>query len=357
MRYKITRNIIALVLLVVLLTGCRSAEAKVLFKEPAYTKVDINFNIEENQSETLCYADDDLALFSVGTRNGKPEGPLYDTDHIVSYDYNNEKVINTFKIDYDGYIFSAVPYKNGVIYVDYTGALADTKWQVKFTDGDKQLVLDEGECSSYFETPSIILTNGTPVYVWQNTSYDFNRYGVNKVEDMTVSNIFTDTENKLGTVYLYGNGKEYCALIQKPDSEFGSVVVGNLDGQLFTYDLKHKLTSFGITNEKVVCALADSDRDMYIQSIDIEKQTVEDKVIYKQIYGLVGLNNNTIVYANDKDICQRDIDNFEKTEIPSTEEISGVSGLRVIYPISENKCVIEIRTGGLSKYYTMKHNG
>jgi hypothetical protein len=338
------------------LTGCQSAESKSLFTNPKYTQVDITFDIEENQTQTLCFVDDELALFSVGTKNGNPEGSLYNTDYLLYYDYINGSVVETFQIDSDGDVSSAVPYHDGVLYVDYTGNLADNKWQIKFTNGEKTTVLDEGECDSLLNLPVIIFIEDTPVYIWQNTSYDFIRYGVNKVEDMNISNIFTDAERTLGAVSFYGNGEEYCALIQKPDSEFGSIIVGNLDDIIFTYDLEHKLTSFGITNEKVVCALADSDRDMLIQSIDIEKQNVDEKVLYKNIYGLKGLNNNTILYADGTDLCQIDIDNFEKTEIPSTEEISSLTGSRVIYPISEDKCIIEIGTGSASKYYIMEQN-
>jgi hypothetical protein len=356
MKRKILSTVMVIGIMTMFLTGCQSAESKSLFTNPKYTQVDITFDIEENQLETLCYVDDEIALFTIGTESGRQVGLVYDTDYILSYDYTNGKVVKTFQIDSDGDIFSAVPYKEGILYVDYTNQLEDTRWQIKFTDGEKTTVLAEGECDSYSQTPKMTLLENTPVYVWQDNSNNTYKYGVNKVEDMTVSNIFTDTENTLGSVYFYGNGKEYCTLIQKPDSEFGSVVVGNLEQRLFTYDLKHKLTSFGITNEKVVCALADSDRDMSIQSIDIKTQTMEESIRYKQIYALKGLNNNTILYADGTDLCQIDIDNFEKTEIPSTEEISSLTGSRVIYPISEDKCIIEIMTSGASKYYIMEQN-
>lgn len=339
-----------------LMTSCQGEVIeKTTFENTTYSEIPLNFELDELQSETCCYVDEQIMLFTVGTRNGKPEGPLVSTDYMMTYDYKEGQIRAKYEVETEGYIFSAVPYEDGIIYVDYDGNLAETKWQVRFISETENLILDEGESDSYAHTPRVTLIDGVPVYVWQNTPGEENVYGINKVVDMESLNIFKDEENTLSYVYFKDNSKEYCFLISKPDYTYGTIVVGDMNGIRYTYDLEEKLNSFGMTEDYVVCSTAESEEQKHLIKLKIDSGKAEEAAMSKHLYKLTGLEDNTCLLVDyDFNMFQLDVDSEELIGLPLPEEFLGQTHSTAYYPINRDKCIVEFGLEDSDVYYMME---
>lgn len=215
-----------------------------------YDKFALPFALNENQTELCCYSDGKNSIFAVGSRNEKQIGPLYNTEHL--YLCSGLKVIAEYEINSSAYITSAVPYENGILYVDYTeednGQLS---WFLKRIDGMEKTVLDHGSTASFDRVPDLILLGGFPLYLWE----EGNCFGINQISGDTIHSIIEESSYILPKIEIKSNGTYYCYLAAGPDDANASMFIGNEEGVVWSHSLEGKITSFTITEEYAICGL------------------------------------------------------------------------------------------------------
>lgn len=316
-----------------------------------FQPIELVFEIGKNQSETCCYTDDKEMIFSIGTRNGKAEGPLVNTDSIVKYDYNSKKIISEYTIDSDAYITQILPYEDGILYVDYKGTFENVAWEILyFSDkGEKNVVL-RGECLSYEYIPQLSLIDGKPIILWQDK--DGTKWGIDIIENGKVSSLVTDSIYKLGIPHLMSNGEKYCVLVSKDNSEYGTYIIGDINGIKWTHDLDMKIFSSGITKNYFVCSMGNDKMHPKILKIDLETGKYENIDMLTQLYRITAFSEKTcLAMKEDLTFTMLDIETCKLQEMPLPDDVSEEKVL-FFYPVSENKSII-MEMGETDKYYLM----
>ena len=134
------------------MAGCNGQKASLDFE---VQPVDYQLDLGKGETANLCYANEKKDIFAVGIRNEAVEGPLTDTKRIQVYDMEKEHVTETYPVQGNCYVTQAVPYQEGIVFVQYENALVDTEWSIIYADKEGQACLDRGRCDSYESIPGI----------------------------------------------------------------------------------------------------------------------------------------------------------------------------------------------------------
>lgn len=335
-------------------------------KEAVYEEIALNFKLTDKQSETCCYADGTLMLFSVGTRNGKATGPLVNTDEIIEYDYNNEEVIFRYSVNSGGYITGMLPYDDGIIYVDYTeceygevSAYDFVKWQLIYmTKNGNVRVLDEGKCAYYDDIPLLDTIDGNPIYLYYlEQNEKGNRWGINIVDNLTIKNIIKNDNYALSNLNLMSNGEKYAVLASEDiESEYGIYLVGDKKGIIFECQLDMKIVSDAMTEDYLICSEANDEFNQKLLKVDLNGGKTEQLGIFTILYRLKDIGGNKCLAFkgnNDLSLTMLDILNSELIEFnkPTLESKSDTLGL---YPIGNGKIIV-MEYGDPDKYFLMTY--
>lgn len=352
--------LVILMLLLVLATSCRNQPVeKTTFENAVYTKIPLNFEIGEMQSETCCYADEEYMIFSVGTKNGKPEGIGVFTDYLMLYNYNNGEVIKKYDIKSKGYVMNAVPYEDGILYTDYDGNLGPMNWQIKFVNDKGIEILDEGACNAYWGTPQIILVEGIPVYAWNDFPDKGEKtYGINKITEGKIVNIFRENRAWQGDVQFAGNKKQYFLMVETDEGLYGfkmKVLVGDLDKILFTYETEDGILSSDITKDYVAMSMAKSMDEKYLTKLRLKDGKAYTQEIGRDMYRIKGLEDNTCLFVDyNFNLFQTDLDSWERVELPLPEEFMGKTQATAYFPINKDRCMVHFSVEEDELYYIME---
>ncbi len=338
--------VILLLLIVLFMLSCEEKELK-------YTPIELSFEIEENQSETCCYSDENIMIFSLGTRNGKPEGPLVNTCRIVEYDYLDEKVNRSYEIATEAYITEILPYEEGILYVDYQGVFEDVKWQLVFLEQEKEKrIFAEGECASYEHIPQLDIMDGKPIFLWQNETND--EWGINTIIDDEVKAIIKDDVYTLGFPHLMSNGQEYCVLVSKDSNEYGTFLVGNSEGIRIEYDLDMKIVSMAMTDKFLVCSKTNDSLRPELLKIDLSNGKATNEKMYTILYRLKEFSKDKcLAMKEDLTLAMLDINNCVLEELIPPEETTSDTTY-YFYPVSDGKSII-MSMSSPRKYYLMEY--
>ena len=319
------------------MAGCGVQKEKLDFE---VQPVAYQLNLGKGETENLCYADEKKAIFAIGIRNAAVEGPLIDTKYIQVYDMEKQQVAKTYPVKGNCYVTQAVPYREGIVFVQYENALVDTEWSIVYTDGESQEHLDSGRCDSYESIPGIGLMGESVVYTYENTGKSYT-WGVKKLSDMTIQNLFSEHGGKCYTP-LYTNGENYCFLIGKEDSEFATMIIGDLDGETWQYDLTQRVDSFGITKDYAVCSVSDGRDNAHLVKVQLSDGSSEVLEEKEPMYMLTGSSGQTAMYASTGlQAYMTDItgDSTKIIEFPDDSEYHQTLWL---YPAGTERYLIEI---------------
>ncbi len=301
------------------------------------------------------YQSEDCVLWSVGVRNSNVTGPLHFTDQFVLWSSNGD--VQHFKMDTDCDIFSAVPYEEGILYGAYqmsedAGDKKDGayfydylygtyRWDLCYTDGEKTLVLDSGTGCSWVDDPYLFMLDGMPHYFWVNRNDDKteSEYGVSRVVDGEVQEVFRDHVVLPWENIVHCNGRQYCFDIDD-GRDYATIVVGDADGILFEYQLEEKLCSYCITEQYLVCVVAYEGQSRgTVIMVDLETQEAESfDEIYGALWQLNGIGN--IVLSVNNNWSPRYIDLEAKEAGCGRHPVSGLTPHNEparYYPIDENR--------------------
>lgn len=309
---------------VVFITSCQSKP-----KEVNYKPITLNFELEEGQSETGCFYGSESIIFSIGERNGRPEGPLVNTVSLVLYDYIKEKVLKEFPVNSDAYICSAIPYKEGILYLDYEGVFEDVTWKLTFINDEGATIVKDGICSSYEHTPVLRFIDETPCFFWE----DGNFCGLSKIVDDEIIQVFEREKQSPGPSYFTTNGHEFFFL---EGNDYGNFVIGDMSGIKYEYPSDKKIISFAITQDYIACSLA-KDENYSLLKIDLKKGIGEEVNMDEPLYRLEGIGKNTCfgVYNNFESF-QLNLKDNKLSETPYPKDLQGTSSPRIYYRVSED---------------------
>lgn len=264
-------------------------------KEVTYRPIALNFDILENQYETSCYHGEETLIFSIGENNGRQTGPFVNTTSLILYDHINEKVIKEFSVNTEAYVYSALPYQDGILYVDYDGTFENVKWKLTFINEEEKKIIKEGWCNNWDQTPVLSTIDNTPVFFWEDRVDGTVTLGLSKLVDGEIINIFEQAKQGSGNSYFTTNGHEYFFI---EGEEYGIFAVGDMSGLKQKYPLDKKLVSYTMTQKYIVCSLAennDGEEKYYLLRIDINNGKEKRKEVSQHLYRLEGFGKNTCI--------------------------------------------------------------
>lgn len=319
----------------------------------SYEKIDFEAKLGAGESMTCCSCSNSKMVFSVGKRNGKPEGPLVDTIYLMLYDYVNNKTPEKFVLNTNSYIYNAIPYKDGIIYSTYCIFPNEekSKWEVNYIDKDGIKKLDEGISRTYDNMPRFAKLKHNIIYLYEDIKNGDYECGVRILSEQKIKTILTKADCKIIPGPFSSNGNQYMIMMRKDNDKYATVVVGDEKGILSETLLKHKLASYGINKDYVVCSTVIDDNHFSLLSIVLKSGTkyyTDFGIPLFRITGgmgssMVSVDNNFKMYAiipGDKSM---------KKEIPWPE--GKQNGASIYYdPISPSKYIMSFD----DEYYIMK---
>ena len=161
----------------------------------------------EEDALVLC-CEENRALLAVGHRNGALEGPLYNTDYLLRWNYT-DGTSDKVPIQSQAYITSAVFDGSDLLYVDYESSDARIAWSlVRYTEAGKT-TLASGQADSYDRVPALFTLDKHPMYLLADDS----GLSVFRVEGSKVSAVLTVPDCTMsGGVAVCSNGSQYAFL-------------------------------------------------------------------------------------------------------------------------------------------------
>ncbi|WP_425756048.1 hypothetical protein ACPW7J_01365 [Ihubacter sp. rT4E-8] len=255
-------------------------------------QIDVKFNVGEDETATCTYRDGKDMIFSIGSRNGKPEGPLLNTDRLVLYNIERqtEKV---FSLDIGEYVYRAVKVNDGVLYAVYELRDDDRyNWYLRYLEDDGEKTVDSGICGSYDDIPAIQMIGDIPYYLYtdQHEKSDLKyELGVRRFEDNEVETVLAKKKKTNDGMSLFlSNGQEYCFLTGK---DFPTVCIGDASGIKHEQKLDMKMIDYGINDDYVICSLGTEDKgkeELALVSINIKTGDLVKSEAKEQYYRTQG---------------------------------------------------------------------
>ena len=209
------------------------------------------------------YSQEDVDAGRVG------DGYLYYTDAFRLWDL--EGGVTAFPVSSDAQIVSALPWEDGVIYVEYGPWSEDAgvTWSVLQTDGTASEVLDTGTAESCYEIPVLFFSDAIPHYLCKTP----NGTAVRRIRDGKAE-LLLEAEgcylfNQRG-VAVESNGTQYCfGTGTTPDTPEDLLLICDSEGIVYEYTLRGKLMSWAVTDKYAVCFTYDEDDCYYIEAVDL----------------------------------------------------------------------------------------
>lgn len=327
-----------------------------------YEKLNIDLALNTDQSTYCCYQDKKTILFSVGTKNDRSEGPSVDTDYIAAYDYKKQSVVKKYDLNSESEIISALPYGDGILYVDYTGVFETVNWSVVFMDDSGKKVLDQGTVASFDDAPYFQSVDNTPVYLWENDQGGHYACGVKKIVDFEAESIFEETSYKLDGLQISSNGKQYCYMASRDTDTYATFFIGDLSGILYEHPLSSKIISFAINGSYAICGLGDNPGGKEVFSVDaVNLKTGEAKSfgVDRALYRMSGGRGKTCLCVDNRYTAyfvDVEAGKIEKFALPKEiAERTWVGWSILFYPTGSSEYIVRFDgSGNRLQFYRMR---
>ncbi len=255
------------------------------------TEINMPFELEENQETgkalnmyTVCYAGSDILMvanvYDDITTATEVILPEVRTKGIYALNYK-EGVTKLYDIESDNLIYSAVPYKDGILYVDsklddeYTEG-ERYKWNLVYFDKSEETVIDSGYSKNETAT-EITLVEETPVYVSERIDEGKTKVKVNKIVDMNIENIesFDNVEKHFNSL-LENNGDSYLFNLYDAQDEKLIMCAGNVSEVYLQHTIEEVFNSSAITGEYVVASLGEETGKTKLVGIPLDGSDVKE---------------------------------------------------------------------------------
>ncbi len=256
----------------------------------SYTELPFPETLSTADHLFCCYQNASQTLFSVCSDNGRQNGLTQKTEYFALY--NIEGSVTLFPVGTDAYITSALPYQDGVAYVDYKD-LSDgnVEWSVTLKSGSVKTVIDKGTVSSYDRVPNLYYVQDKPYYLREER----DGFSILQITDQTPTVVYSKTGCYVLNMEVSSNGKQFCFPILYSRGDFPCLLIFDEEGLLFEPTLGRKIISYAITDQYAVCGLGDEYtnyadvKKCYVKAMDLS--TGQEKTLtqpYGAPWGLTG---------------------------------------------------------------------
>lgn len=297
---------------------------------------------------TVCYSGADCLLvadvnddITTATETIRPEirtNGLYRVD----YDADAEPVF--YNLVSDGLIYCAVPYAEGIVYVESKpqGGEANYAWSVVYFDGQSKVPIDGGLCQDQLTT-QLTLVGDTPEYLCQ-------RNGEQGDTGIAVCKIVGQQTQELdflpGVInrnMLDGNGTTYLLNLYDAAQEQVLLAAGDAEGIRTRYQLTDKLNSCSISQRHVVASVGEELGQRNIEGLPLNGG--ENRVLFpaKRLWRITGAEGTYCVAVDDKFApyyihAEKEIIG----EIRLPDEVGPSTVVKTFYPAGKDRFLLSV---------------
>lgn len=348
-RLRVLIFLLLAAVLVILAAGC-SNEAKNKSGKNEWHLVDDGVALQTGFSKYCHYYDGTQMVFSVEKDDKTINvGPATDSKSLMKYDFDAQKVSFICPVDTNAQIYSAVPFKDGIVYTDYVERKADgggidtIEWQMIWQTKDSTNILQEGECTYYSKLPAFALIDGKAVVLWSDSRKGCSQFSL--VTENGLEAIINEDYEWIANTELEFNGTEICFAVWEKEDDL-RLVIADLNGIVKSIKLNGKMMSHTLTKDNLICGIGEynGNDEMKMLNYDIRKgeETLTD--IYTPLYRLRGGNTNyaACVLGGFSQLAVIDAKTGEHTAF---EAPKGLTGKPVLFNgIYDNKMLSTVHT-------------
>lgn len=334
--------------LLMLFTGCQP-------KDATATRVGSNILLDQGCDSNLFYSDEKLFLMSIEEeRRTISVGPATSSKALFLYDIETDSIERIVGLSGSCQVPSALPYKDGFVYVSYIETDIGYEWQIVEVTDDSKKILLKGNISDYFAFPKLAYTDDKVVALWKDDVKKISALSVFD-EDGGFRNIIEEKADWLISTDISNNSREICFYIV--EDGVAKLAIANETGIIEKVSLDGKMISFCITRNNVVCVLSDyEDKGIYhLMNYNTNTGDYVSEPLSEVLYSLSGSDGDLIVAydVNFRLYCIRSKDNkIKPVRNPLGTAFSPANYDRVI----GNKIVIHFRGDKIESYYLFNLN-
>lgn len=338
-----------IILFTVLLAGCGT-------EAPREKELDTGILFRDGWTSFCVYSDDAQMLLAVeGQVNEKDLFKFnggFETRAYVLYDLKQEKIKKLFPVDMEALSYSAIPYKDGLIYVKYTNLEDVFEWEVLYLTENGEKNLFSGTCKDFLLLPSLTLLNEVPVSLWINDKEGTS--GMNTMSDLEVKTVVKKDTNWLMNTTIATNYDEICFAV-RGDSKYAELVVANEAGIVSQVRMDGKINAYALTKDYILCGLRDWEETgkCHILRYDFKADEKENFSTQGELYRMCGgTKNDALCVDMHFNIYRIDGD------AGRLEKINGVFGFAnmpvVFRPIFDNQVICAYLKDDIYSYYLLR---
>ncbi len=313
-----------------------------------YEELALPENLTNADHLFCCYSDAKYTLLSVCSDNGRQFGPLSKTDSIFLCDIAGG--MQYFTVATDAYITSAVPHKDGVLYVDYEEyADGSVKWSVVYTDGETHTTLDSGSAVSYDRIPYLFKVGSNTYYIWEDSA----GFGVDLINNTDTECVIRRTDCALTAVTAYSNAEQYYFIVSYSHLPYATFVVCNTEGVVYEYTLGGKITSCTIADTYAVCGVGNEETgECWLELIDLftgQKSVIRSP--YGALYTLRGNGEDCVCVDSFWNPYYVSLSNKSISPMPSADAGASTGTTNLFYPIGSGKFFVMLQKQDGYRFY------
>lgn len=334
---------------------------------PLLTEIQMPYELEIKEgweypvnNYEVCYSDDEVMIVANTYRDlYTPYSVIHPeprTDGVYVVNYNEPSSYTHLDIESDSTVYSAVPYKDGIIYAQTK--LVDEKthvdntvqylWSILYFDGTKSEIIDSGYGKNLC-TAQLTLLEDIPVYTCERSTESSVNMEIRKIVDLKPETIETLPDHENFTYSICSNGTSYFAQFYNEESK-DTVIVGNAEKVYLKRTFDEGFNSGCLTKEHLICSVGLDDDDdgenddSNIKLIKIALDSPHDETVIPLEQRLWRMNCSqgryiTAFHESSKP-CYIDTEAGVIGEIAIDEEIALAITYPNFYPAGKNRYIL-----------------
>lgn len=354
---------------------------------PRVSKIDMPFQIEKDETGwhisdyVICFSDETrfiaANMYNNVTTAYEIIKPEVRTDSIYVIDYENPENYIEYKVNSREWIYSAVPYKDGIIYAQsagmeetiYVSSQGDTygyEWKLIYFDGREEKTIDRGYGLNSSAT-EIILVNGVPVYKCERIKGGKIETSINRITEFETA-VIDSMEGFQTRDLLESDGEKYFINLIDEEQTKHVFAVGDEKKIIMEYETKEATSSSSMAGNYVVASYGGEIGKTSIAGISIDGAEEKRIAQTKRWWRMIGSGGQYCMTVDDGfnlyyiDIEEEKVgqvlipDEMKYLLVDSTSvegEKEYISSIKSFYPAGKNKFLTEIN---MEEFYIMDFN-
>lgn len=317
------------------------------------TQITMPFDLEEDSETgkklnmyTVCYSGKDTIIvanvyddITTATEVIYPETRTKGV-YVLNY---REDSSEFYDLKSENLIYSAVPYKDGIIYAESKIDTQESmyKWNIVYFDGKNHNIIDSGYSTNQIAT-EVTLIGKTPVYVSEHTEGGLTTVSVKKVVNLK-SETIEAVDNARKYSIIETNGDAYFFTLYDCQNEKAKLCAGDEKEVYLQYQLDDALNSCTINENCIVASIGEETGDIKIVGIPLDGSKEKYLQQTKRWWRMTGSSG---------DYCVAVDDNFNPYYIKISSDVVGEVALpdemendilvKSFYPAGKDNYILSI---------------